>query len=419
MSELSVSMQDGFAGAFAPKRSVRTRKILLLQGLMGRLFRRLGQGLTAAGHTVYKVNFNGGDRIFWRLSNGIDYCGTLDEWPDTLKDLICRLEITDVALFGDCRDYHVPAVKVCKQLGIPVHVFEEGYIRPNWVTLEAGGVNGNSSLPKNPDFYRKAAAKLPDVPDHGHVPSIFRRRAVEALIYNTADILTRWHYPHWRNHRPWHPLVEFVGWLQKLNRRKDDEANSRALMRRSADQQYFLFPLQLDSDAQILLHSPFAGIGGALKSVVESFARNAPPNVRLMVKEHPLDNGVKNWRQATADLALLYGVEDRVDYLARGSINQVTKNALGVVTINSTSGSLALSMGVPVVTLGKAIYDIADITFQGGLDAFWSNPQPPDFATYSAFVRILQDRCLIPGGYFSERGLELVVEHAIARFENR
>lgn len=52
------------------------RTVLLLQGLTGPLFRRLGQGLIARGHTVYKVNFKGGDRVFWRLPNGIEYRGS-------------------------------------------------------------------------------------------------------------------------------------------------------------------------------------------------------------------------------------------------------------------------------------------------------------------------------------------------------
>ena len=47
------------------------RSVLLLQGLMGPLFRALGRGLMARGHVVHKVNFNGGDRAFWRLPGGI------------------------------------------------------------------------------------------------------------------------------------------------------------------------------------------------------------------------------------------------------------------------------------------------------------------------------------------------------------
>ncbi|HZF82280.1 MAG TPA: capsular biosynthesis protein [Burkholderiaceae bacterium] len=393
--------------------------MLLLQGLMGPLFRRLGQGLIAAGHEVHKVNFNGGDRAFWRLPNGIDYRGTLADWPAAFEALLEEIGVTDVVLFGDCRDHHMPAIRICRELRVPVHVFEEGYIRPDWVTLELGGVNGHSSLPRDPAWYRAMAASLPPVPPHERVSASFRRRATEGLLYNIADVLSRRYYPGWSNHRPWHPVVEGMGWFRKLRRRKEREGSAAALMARlkASRDPYFLFPLQLDSDAQIRLHSPFAGIADALRLVVGSFATHAPAGTRLVVKEHPLDNGVCDWRQVTADMAALFGVEDRVDYLAWGNIEAVTRSSLGVVTINSTSGTFALAEGLPVVVLGHAIYDIADITYQGGIDAFWTDPVPPSAETFAAFRRVLIERCLIPGGFFSEGALAKVVRHAIARLE--
>lgn len=393
--------------------------MLLLQGLMGPLFRRLGQALRARGHQVWKVNFNGGDRAFWRLPGGIDYRGPPADWPAALGDLIARHGITDVMLFGDCRDLHLAAKPVCRALGVRVFVFEEGYIRPDWVTMEEGGVNGHSSLPRDPAWYRAAAAALPPAPPHSRVLSSFRRRALEGLAYNAADVLSRWHYRHWTNHRPWHPLVEGMGWARKLWRRRERAAAAAALEARlrSDGSAYFLLPLQLDSDAQIRIHSPFVGIADALKTIIASFAAHAPADVRLVVKEHPLDNGVRDWAQESIDIAAKYGVADRIDYLAAGDIEQIAAGARGMVTINSTSGTLGLAMGVPVVVLGHAVYDIPGITCQNGLDAFWQQPQPPDAETFAAFRRVLIDRCLIPGGFFSDAALDKVVTHAIARFE--
>ena len=408
-----------------PLTTEKKRTVLLLQGLMGPLFRRLGQELIGAGHKVYKVNFNGGDSLFWRLPNGVDYRGSLADWPRWLEAMIRTNGITDVALFGDCRDHHMLATRVCREMGVPVHVFEEGYIRPDWVTLELGGVNGHSSLPRDPAWYRQTAAALPPVPPHAQVPSSFRRRAVEGLLYNAADVLTRWRYPYWTNHRPWHPLVEAMGWWRKLCRRKERETSAARLMitlaeaREKGTDPYFVFPLQLDSDAQIRLHSPFAGVSDALRLVVGSFAKHGPAEFRLVVKEHPLDNGVRNWRQETADMAALFGVADRVDYLAAGDIVPIIQAAHGVVTINSTSGTFALASGVPVVVLGHAVYDIPEITYQGGLDGFWRDPVAPDALTFAAFRRVLVERCLIPGGFFSEEALSKVVRHAVARFEGR
>jgi capsular polysaccharide export protein len=386
---------------------------------MGPLFRRLGQALRRDGYGVYKVNFNGGDRLFWRLPNGIDYRGSHEDWPEALAGILSAHQITDVVLFGDCRPMHMAATALCRDLHIPVHVFEEGYIRPGWVTLELGGVNGHSSLPRDPAWYRAQAATLPALPEHRPAPSSFRRRALEAIAYNFADVFTRWHYSSWENHRPWHPLVEGVGWTRRLLRRKVAAEESQALISRLAVRAdpYFLFPLQLDSDAQIRLHSSFAGVADALLMVIASFANHAPPAARLVVKEHPLDNGVRNWRGETAALAKLHGVADRVDYLESGDIAPVARQAEGLVTINSTSGTLALAFGIPVIVLGRAVYDIEDVTFQGQLDNFWREPGLPDAETFAAFCRVLIDRCLVAGGFFSEEGLRRVTQGVIARLE--
>lgn len=395
------------------------RRVMLLQGLMGPFFRHLGQGLRAAGHTVFKVNFNGGDRAYWRLPNGIDYRGTLTEWPDAFARLLQEHAISDVMLFGDCRDHHAAALKVCRARGVTVWVFEEGYLRPDWVTMELGGVNGHSALPRDPQWYRDRAAMLPPLPAHSKVPSSFRRRACEGIFYNVADVFSRWHYKGWRTHRPWHPLVEGVGWVRKLQRSQARRDEAAALLARLQEPgtAYFLFPLQLDSDAQIRLHSPFAGMLEPLKLVLQSFAAHASPHTRLVVKEHPLDNGVRDWQMETADLAERFGIADRVDYLAWGDIESITDRAVGMVTINSTSGTLGLARGVPVIVLGSAIYDLPGLTGQEGLDHFWQHPSPPDPDTFAAFRRVLIDQCLIPGGFFAREAMSKVVRHALARFE--
>jgi capsular polysaccharide export protein len=141
--------------------------------------------------------------------------------------------------------------------------------------------------------------------------------------------------------------------------------------------------------------------------------------VRLVVKEHPLDNGVRDWEQVAADIATKFKVVDRVDYLVGGNIEAISVGLRGMVTINSTTGTLGLAMGLPVVVLGDAIYEMADITFQGAIDDSWQHPTSPDAETFAAWRRVLIERCLIPGGFFSDEALDKVVSHAIARFEGR
>src|SRR5438105_14866683 len=45
----------------------KQRSFLFLQGLATRFFERLGRALADRGYAVHRVNFNGGDRAFWRL----------------------------------------------------------------------------------------------------------------------------------------------------------------------------------------------------------------------------------------------------------------------------------------------------------------------------------------------------------------
>src|SRR5690606_15083842 len=71
----------------------------------------------------------------------------------------------------------------------------------------------------------------------------------------------------------------------------------------------------------------------------------------------------------------------------------------------------------PVIALGRAVYDIEGITFQGPLDRFWRDPGRPDPGTFAAFRRVLIDRCLVAGGFFSEEALAKVTEGVIARLE--
>lgn len=210
-------------------------------------------------------------------------------------------------LFGDCCPPHLAAIAVCRDLGIRAHAFDKGYIRPDWMTFEAGGVNGHSSLPRDPDWYRAETATFPPLPEHRGMPSSFRRRALEAIAYNAADVLTRWRYSLGRTTGPGtaggsSTAAPQGGRCPAPYPGRPAGAGRRAL---------HAFPLQLDLDAQIRLHSAFAGVADALRMVIRSFADHAAAGLQLVVKEHPLDNGVRDWRGETAALAALHWVADR------------------------------------------------------------------------------------------------------------
>jgi capsular polysaccharide export protein len=80
-------------------------------------------------------------------------------------------------------------------------------------------------------------------------------------------------------------------------------------------------------------------------------------------------------------------------------------------------GILALTFGVPVVAMGYAIYDMPRLTFQSGLNDFWTQGRPPDADAFDAFRRVVAARTQVNGGFYSDMGLTLAVDGAVSRFE--
>jgi len=393
---------------------ITRRNFLFLQGPPGEFFWRLAKRLELLDCGIFRINLNGGDHADWPGA-ATDYHGTRKRWTLFIDRYLSDHAITDLVLFGDCRPLHVAARRMAQLRQVSVHVFEEGYIRPDWLTLEPRGVNGNSSLPRDPAWYLGAARKLPPLPARPPITASFKRRARDAFRYYSRVALATPLYPFYRSHRRSALLMEGLGWLRKFAGESRDLARAEQVLARLPETPYFLFPLQLSNDYQIREHSPFEDMAEAVDYVLYSFARCAPDGVRLLIKEHPLDASFVNWRRHINRRARKAGIADRVLHIAGGDLAELTDGARGMVTINSTSATLALAAGVPTIALGKAIYSIPQLTSQGKLDEFWSRPPLPDPAVFDAFRRVLYDRCLIYGGLASASATETLVQSAIER----
>ncbi|MBU0867902.1 MAG: capsular biosynthesis protein, partial [Alphaproteobacteria bacterium] len=391
------------------------KSFLFLQGPHGPYFAMLADALRQRGHVALRININGGDKVDWP-GDATDYHGTFRNWPLFFDDFIVAHGVTDLILYGDCRPYHASAHGMARLRNLRVHVVEEGYIRPDFLTLQADGVNGNSTLPLDPQWYRDEAMGLPPLEENQPtIPSNFSTRARNTMRNGFAAAMLRPLFPFYRTHRPHSFLMESLSWARKLMMRNRDLEQSAQAWAKVEGKRYFTLPLQLNSDYQLRVHSPFGNMRAALRFVIKSFAHHAPADVLLVIKQHPLDSGLVAWGRLIRRLAKDYGVADRIHYLSDWDIAAVVKNAIGVVTVNSTVGTLALNSGKPVLVLGHAVYKIPGIVSVKGLDAFWTNPSPPDMALYSAFRQVLADRCLIRGGLLSDEGLQMLVENAADR----
>ena len=403
--------------ASLPVRS-RPSTFLFLQGIASTFFADLGRALETRGHAVRRINFCAGDMLFWRLPSD-DFRGSRRRWPAFIAEYLTEHGITDLILFGDCRPMHRVAVEAAKPLGIRVHVFEEGYMRPNWITMELGGTNGHSSLPKTPEAIRALARRLPQPGRPMLTSGDMLRRSVWDVCYNVANVAFPYLYPGYRRHRPVPIVIEYAGWIGKLLRRKR-VANEAAAVAQDflADPRgFFLLPLQLDSDYQIRVHSPFAGVRPFLERALESFARSAPDGVRLLVKLHPLDSGFGYWRRTVGEIAASLGIAERVGFIDGGDLPSLIAASRGVLVVNSTVGMLSLDMGRPTMALGTAIYAIPGLTHDGDLDGFWAAPQVPDGALMADFRRVVLNRTQVNGGFFSREAIDRAVTGAVFRLE--
>jgi capsular polysaccharide export protein len=394
------------------------RTFLFLQGLASPFFADLAKALQRRGHEVRRINISFGDALFWRLP-ATSYRGSLANWRKFLTDFLSDEAVTDIVLFGDCRPYHRVAISLAAHRRVQVHVVEEGYLRPHWITVERGGVNGYSSLPRDPKTIKALAADLPPAPERTFAGS-FPRRAIWDVTYNLANILGRPAYPRYRRHRPNHVLVEYAGWLKRIGRRKrlDREAVAAAERVLAHPGGFFLVPLQLDSDYQIRVHSRFAALDEFLNEVFASFARHAPGECRLLVKVHPLDNGLVDRRAQVAELARRHGIGDRVTYIDGGYLPTLLLKARGVVVVNSTVGMSSIEALTPTIALGTAIYDLPGLSYQDGLHRFWTEPTRPDPELVQAFRTLVVHRTQVNGGFFCREGVAMAVQGAAERMES-
>ncbi len=393
------------------------RRFLFLQGCTSPFFARLGDRLRRGGYGVYRINFNAGDALYWWRRPAWHYRGRAVELPAFLAPLFERYGFTDVVTLGDTRPVHAEALPVARRFGAQVHVLEEGYFRPNWLTLEEGGINGNSPLPRDPQWYREAGQLVPEPGEGQPVRNPLVLLGAHEVAYHAAGALNPILYPGYRTHRPHSSPVELFGWARRFAKmpwyRRRDGGRIRDLA--AGDAPVYLLPLQLDSDSQIWAHSGFEGITELLETVVASFARHAPIGARLAIKNHPLDTGLTDFEAQVAALRRRLDLGSRLVYLETGHLPTLLERAAGVVTVNSSVGTSALIHGCPVIALGRAIYDIPGLTFQGPLDRFWQDAERPDRHLFRAFRRTVIHVSQVNGGFYTRDGMRLAVRHAAAR----
>ncbi len=108
----------------------------------------------------------------------------------------------------------------------------------------------------------------------------------------------------------------------------------------------------------------------------------------------------------------------RVHVVDGGKLAALLSQARSAITVNSTAAQQALWRGLPVLAMGRAVFDKPGIVSRQTLDDFLRHPERPDARTYRDYRAYLLETSQVPGGFYAARSrahaLRLVVDMMLA-----
>ncbi|EAL5693650.1 capsule biosynthesis protein [Campylobacter coli] len=349
------------------KKEFSGKNVLLLQGPVGTFFHRLAIKMKKNKTKVFKLNFNGGDFLFYPSGKRCK-CDEKD-LENFYESFFKEKKIDAIVMYNDCRLIHAKAIKVAKELGIGIWIFEEGYLRPYCITFEKDGVNANSSLPRDKNFY--LSCNILTKESIKEIPDGFKFMAFSAFLYWFFSFLLAPFFNNKLHHRTLYPF-EFLFWFRSLYRKYLYKFTEKKLNQKiySLEKKYFLAILQVYNDTQIKHHYK-KSIEEFIEELILSFANHARAKSYLIFKHHPMDRGYRNYSKLINGLSQKYHVEGRIFYVHDTYLPTLLKNALGCITINSTVGLSAILEGCPTKVCGNAFYNFEGLAYPKKLQFFW------------------------------------------------
>ncbi|MBO0663571.1 capsular biosynthesis protein [Jiella sp. MQZ9-1] len=386
-----------------------TKRILFVGAPFGQFFRELAERLEDEGAEVYRIVLEGGDWAETPARNRIMLDRSMS-WARFLRSVIRSRGIQTIVTYNDTLPRNRIALSIAKRLNLTRLVLENGYLRPHHVTLAQNGVNGNSELSCDPAVISQAlppaqACKTFPVHMRPHVMNTIRHFLWSTLLkpilpYNSSyygDSVARQGRGYIGEYC-WRALHNEDAALARVDAHKAKPGS-----------RLYLVLMQKPGDGQIRYHSPFGTNSRFLEEVLTSFAESAPDEAFLVVKQHPLDYGIERLPQMFASLTEKLGIQDRAVYMRKAGIAGLMERTNCMITINSTGGLQGVMSGIPVKCLGKAVYDVEGLTFQGPLADFWSSTQKPDPEMIRAYRNFLLMTCQLNGGFHTQEARAILL----------
>ena len=383
----------------------------MLQGHPSKFWGELYDGLVADGHRVLKIHLCFADLVYWGLRPAISYRGRYKNWRPFIEQYLLDEGVTDVLYYADRLPYHADALDAAKKLNVRSWAIEFGYLRPDWITMEPEGMGARSTFPKEPDQIRELAAGKEPPNMVNLYPHTFPTEAFHEVSFHLLQAYGRPFYPLYNSDKIYWPAIDYLSWLGQLalDRRRKREAARLQAQAEQGSMSYNLVAMQIQADYQIRCSSPYGHLSEFLEEVFTSFAAFAPASRQLIVKLHPLDNGLERWFSKIPKLAQGAGIQERVHIVRGGDLGAFLHYSKGVVLVNSTVGLHALRIGLPTYAAGDAIFDVKGLSHQGTLDAFWKAPEPVDTELFQDFERALTT-IQMKGSFYNTEGLKVAVQ---------
>ena len=385
------------------KRVVIEGNCLFLMGPIGTFFARLSNYLEENNVKTYKIIFPLFEYGFPK-SRLIQFNQDINLFKNFLKKILIDKEIKHIFMYGNVLIPHIQALNLVEELKkenihVNTHIFELGYLRPNFVTLENKGINYSSGFIKSREFYLKQESY-----DFFPIPKNYARFRIRK-IWKTISFINHSfknykivHKEHKLQPKPIYIWYQIKGFFLKYYFKLSEYKLKKKCF---FENKFFLVILQVSTDSQLTEGSEIKDNKKFIYKVIKDFAKANPNNINLVFKHHPRDRGYTNYFNLIEKFSKEFGIYKKVFYIHDYFLSKLFKNpnCQGTVLINSTVGYQSLYHSVPVKSLGITPYNLEGLTDQRDLSSFFKNPSAVDRLLFNKLYKYILENSQINGNF--------------------
>ncbi len=274
---------------------------------------------------------------------------------------------------------------VCKNLDIKCFFFEHGYFSKT-IQMDTAGVNCKTSF---------SELKQNDFLNFSYKSNEFKPLNDFILINTKYSIFKRFLYR----------LLDkkYNGFLMNVLSKKNKQSKAKKRFKNLTDDnfdidkigKYIFFPLQVNSDTQIILNSPYESMYEAIEKILPILKNT---ELKIVIKEHPLEVEPVNYDRF---------IDNKNVFLVKKyDLDKLIINSEFVVNINSSVGLQSIAKYKKVLLLGEAFYKNSPISIpyheinSGNIYEFIMSLKI-DKTEVDKYIKHFQDKIFIKGHFYT------------------